>query len=489
MSVESGRVVIVGAGVSGLVTARILRDDGFDVTVIEKEPTIGGVWAQSRAYPGLRTNNSQQTYVYTDHPYDPSADEFPTAEQVRDYLGSYVARFELGDLLRLSTEVLRVERNGTGFEVEARGPAGTSRLDCDYVVVCAGTYSVPVMPEFEGAESFTGAVMHSSTVTDPALLEDKRVVVLGAGKSALDAATWAAKYGRRSTLVFRRPHWMVPRYLPGGIPADHFTLGRVSEMFVPYYRLNRVERFLHGPGAVLPWLFWRFIGRLFRTLLRMPAEMVPDEPFDRGRDNLGFISEFYSLARAGRVDMLRDGIVALDGDEVVLASGKRVAADIVVCATGFRQDLRFLAPELRDAVAPDGRFALYRHILSPTEPRLACIGFASSTACMLTAEMSAHWLAQVFAGKLVLPTTAEMTAEIRQAQDWLAAEFPARPQGYYIGQHLTRHIDALLSDMGLPTRRTRNIFTEYFGSFGPARYRDVAAQRRAAKAVVQSVLS
>jgi NADPH-dependent 2,4-dienoyl-CoA reductase/sulfur reductase-like enzyme len=138
--VTAGRkcVVVIGAGIAGLVTAKVLRGDGFDVTVFEKEPAVGGVWAESRTYPGLRTNNSRRTYAFSDHPYDRSADVFPTADQVRRYLASYVARFGLAPLIRLSTGVAGVSRRGDGFEVAVRGPAGAACVACDFVVVCAG---------------------------------------------------------------------------------------------------------------------------------------------------------------------------------------------------------------------------------------------------------------------------------------------------------------------------------------------------------------
>jgi hypothetical protein len=141
VTVERKRVVVIGAGIAGLVTAKVLRDDGFDVTAFEKEPAIGGVWAESRTYPGLRANNSRRSYAFSDHPYDRSADAFPTADQVRRYLASYVARFGLAPLIRLSTEVVGVSRRGAGFEVAVRGPDGPACLVCDFVVVCALTFS------------------------------------------------------------------------------------------------------------------------------------------------------------------------------------------------------------------------------------------------------------------------------------------------------------------------------------------------------------
>lgn len=73
------RVCVIGAGVAGLVTAKVLAEDGFDVVVFEKEPEIGGVWTVSRTYPGLRANNSRDTYAFSDHPYPDSAAVWPGA--------------------------------------------------------------------------------------------------------------------------------------------------------------------------------------------------------------------------------------------------------------------------------------------------------------------------------------------------------------------------------------------------------------------------
>src|SRR6202453_3189333 len=197
---------------------------------------------------------------------------------------------------------------------------------------------------------------------------------------------------------------MAPRFLPGGIPIDRVLLGRPSELFLRYHRLTRVERFLHGPGKIVTWLFWWVTGLLFRALLRMPAAMVPHQRLPLGIENLGFASEFYELARRGQLDMRRDEISALgDGAEVMLASGDRVAADVVILATGWRQAFPFLAPELKSAAVRDGHFLLYRHILPPTEQRLGFVGYASSTACQLTSEISAHWLSQTFGGQQTLP--------------------------------------------------------------------------------------
>ena len=480
MTGEKGnRVGVIGAGIAGLVTAKVLREDGFDVVVLEKEPSVGGVWVDSRTYPGLRTNNSRYTYAFSDHPYARTADVFPTAEQVREYFASYVARFRLAPLVRLSTEVVGVSRREAGFEISVRAPGGPASLDCDFVAVCAGVFSEPQMPEIEGADRFTGALLHSSEATEPALFAGSRVVVVGAGKSALDCAAWAASSAKTCTLVFRAPHWMTPRYLMGRIPSDWVLLTRLTESFFRYHRLGRFERFLHGPGQPLTRLFWRAASGQFRLFLRMPPVMVPDRLLPAGVENIGVGHEFYDLARRGQLLMRRDEISAFPGGtEVLLASGERIAADVVIFATGWRQSLPFLASELRSAVLRDGQFQLYRHILPPTEPRLGFVGYASSTACQLTSEVSAHWLSQSFRGDLTLPATHEMEEEVERVSAWLSDALPARAEGYFLGPYLAHHVDDLVGDMGLPTRRTSNFVTEYLAPVRPVRYRGLTEERR-----------
>ena len=476
------RVGVIGAGIAGLVTAKVMRDDGFNVIVLEKGPAVGGVWSESHTYPGLRTNNSRVSYAFSDHPYPSTADVFPTAEQVRGYLDSYVARFRLAPLIRLSTEAVRVSKSGAEFEVAYRDSDGIGTLRCDFVAICAGVFSEPNLPQIEGASRFSGTLLHSSEATDPAMFTGQRVVVVGAGKSALDCAAWAASQAKACTLVFRRPHWMAPRYLPGGIPAERLYMTRLAESFFRYHRLRHSERFLHGPGEALTRVFWRKVCAQLRVLLGMPTVMVPDTLLPVGFENFGIGQDAYDMFRRGQLRVRRDEVSAFcGGSEVLLANGKRLAVDVVVFATGWRQSLPFLAPELQSAVLRDGKFQLYRHILPPTEPRLGFVGYASSTACQLTSEISAHWLSHTFRGDLTLPSTGDMQAEVDRVGKWLEAAFPRRPQGYFIGPHVAHHIDDLVADMGLPTQRTSNFVTEYLAPVLPARYRGIVEERRLAR--------
>jgi hypothetical protein len=252
-------------------------------------------------------------------------------------------------------------------------------------------------------------------------------------------------------------------------------------MFFRYHRLNRFERFLHGPARSVPRIFWRVNGRAFRLLLKMPAAMVPDEPLPLQIETIGVAAEFFELAHRGKVKMRRDRVASLAGDRVLLHGGEALAADLVIFATGWHQSFEFLAPELQAAVRTNGHFTLYRHILPPTEPRLGFIGYASSIACQHISEISAHWLSQHYRRELRLPTIADMEGEIERVSAWQAEVFPAHPEGHFLGPYIAHHTDELLVDMGLPTRRMNNALAEYLAPYTPKRYKDLAAQRRAAR--------
>ena len=63
----SGRTVaIVGAGPSGLVAAKVLLDDGFNVTVFERKQTLGGIWNEEMAYFDLHTQQPGGTMEFSD---------------------------------------------------------------------------------------------------------------------------------------------------------------------------------------------------------------------------------------------------------------------------------------------------------------------------------------------------------------------------------------------------------------------------------------
>ena len=124
------RIAIIGCGVAGLATAKVLTQAGHDVRLYDKAPDVGGVWSETRRYPGLTTQSPKAQYSLSDFPMPKDYPEWPTGAQVQAYLAGYADAFGLAPALRLNTEVTAARPAGDGrWTVQTRGAAGAGTAE------------------------------------------------------------------------------------------------------------------------------------------------------------------------------------------------------------------------------------------------------------------------------------------------------------------------------------------------------------------------
>src|SRR5207237_209254 len=127
--------------------------------------------------------------------------------------------------IRFQTVVEQVIPIGTGqWRVISRPADGTTGDTIseifDAVVVCSGLYSQPWIPQFPGAETYTGKIIHSSLYKGPEAYKGQDVVVLGVGSSGTDIATELGGVAKRVVLSTAKGAWFIPRYIQSQ-PYDH----------------------------------------------------------------------------------------------------------------------------------------------------------------------------------------------------------------------------------------------------------------------------
>jgi len=241
---------IIGAGVSGLVAAKVFLSSGYEVFVAEKGPEIGGVWAPSKSYPGVRTQTPRDLYCFTDFPMPDSYPEWPTGHQVYQYLCNYARHFGVMPKIHLNTDVRRLSRlkAGDGWEVELSNGGNVHVHNFDVVVICSGRFSSPKRLALPGSEDFKaagGVIVHSSEYLSNDQAKGKDVVVLGYSKSATDLAMEAlAAKARSVTVIYREATWKLPYFFGNLVNFKNILYCRASEaMFMPWSP-SAVGRFL-----------------------------------------------------------------------------------------------------------------------------------------------------------------------------------------------------------------------------------------------------
>ena len=463
------KIAIIGAGVAGLCVARQLIAAGFDCTLFERNNRIGGVW--SDGYLNFGVQVQRELYEFPDWPLPKATPNFTPGPIIQEYLQAYADHFDISPRIRFNSEVTRlaeVEPSQGRWEVTTKNNDDVNQDIFDRVVICIGLYSnLPNMPAFPGHEDFQGEVMHNSRLKSAAQLKDRRVAVIGYGKSASDAALEAASTALETHIVFREPHWPIPRKLAGILPFKWGLLNRLcSTLIPPYQKMTSVEKIVHNIGKPMAWFYWRIVEALFYFQCQMGSNfgsrvsLVPRLPVEIdafGESTQVPKPEFFRLARSGDIKLHRTTIDKYTTSGLQLTNGESLAVDLVILATGWQTDFSFIAPEVWTRLGPqeDG-FYLYRHIMNPNVPGLFFVGRASTVSSITTYSLQARWLASVLTGQIQLPSDEEIRGDIEEMREWKQSWMPFSPaRSARLIAHTQHYHDELLKDMGTsPLRKT-----------------------------------
>jgi cation diffusion facilitator CzcD-associated flavoprotein CzcO len=473
------RVAIVGAGVAGLATAKVLKQVGHQVVVYDRTPDVGGVWSETRRYPGVTTQSPRDTYALSDFPMPKDLPEWPSGEQIQAYLDAYVQHFGLEPLLRLNTEVSSAEPAEAGWVIN-----GNEHFD--HLIVANGVFSEPELPAYEGLADFEaagGKLWAASEFHDASSVQGQRVLVVGYGKSSCDVALEISRTAATTDVIARQMLWKVPRRIGGVVNFKYLLLTRLGEALFPWQHRKGVEKFLHGRGHRIRRQMLGSVQNLtvkqykLAQLGLLPAGGI--ENIVRGA--IGLVTDgFYEQVEAGAITVRRDRVIKrlLEKDgapHAELSDGTVLRADTVVCATGYRQSIPFFAAELhRRLVDERGNYRLYRQIHPVDVPHLSFAGYNSSFFSPLSAEMAAVWIAASLAGTLRLPAPEAMRTQVDGRIAFMdEATDRHHCHGTKVIPFSMHNVDEILDDVDLNVPRLVRA-KQWLGPVDPRAYRQIA---------------
>lgn len=485
------QIAIVGAGVAGLATAKVLREAGHGVAVFDRVQDVGGVWSASRRYPGLSTQSTKAQYALSDFPMPKSYPEWPSGAQVQQYFESYAEHNGLLPFVRLGTEVVAASQGSDGrWTLETR-PASGGRVTAavfDGLVVANGVFSDPLKPDLPGEQEFTeagGRLLSGSALHDAEQVRGEHVVVVGYGKSACDVTVAVSAAAASTDVIARQLLWKVPRKINGVVNFKMLLLTRLGEALFRYRTLRGLERFLHGPGNGIRRGMLNSIGSVsVRQFKLKQLGLVPrGQMEDIIRGAIGLASEgFFEGVEAGRIRVHRDQrIVRLLSREgvpsVELADGTVLPADTVLYATGFLQEVPFLDEHTTQQLLDErGNFLLYRQIKPVGTRNLWFNGYNSSFFSPLNAEMAAVWIAADAVGSIDLPDPAGLREHVvGQIAFMDAATNGHHSHGTKIIPFSMHNVDEVLGDLGVNIPAGVRA-SHWLNPINPAAYRRITPQ-------------
>jgi len=346
--INARKIIIIGAGFSGMGLAIHLQKAGIsDFAILEKADEVGGTWRENH-YPGAECDIASALYSYS---FEHNADwQYKWAEQrqIFDYLKGTAKKYGLYAHIHFGVELGSAQYDEAAQCWHLRSANG-DEWQCQFLVTAVGQLHHPFTPRLPGQVSFVGPQFHSAAWDSSVELAGKRVVVIGNAASALQFIPKIAPQVAKLTVFQRSANWVIPK-LDRPYKAWEQWLSARIPLVARYYRFSiwlRNElliypimqgRSLHRRIAL--WMHRRYIKKyICDPVLR--AKLTPDYPM--GAKRILVSDDYYAAMARANVELDVDGIARLSECGVVTADGREIPADVIIYGTGFKTN-PFLAP-------------------------------------------------------------------------------------------------------------------------------------------------
>jgi cation diffusion facilitator CzcD-associated flavoprotein CzcO len=306
---ESGRknlrFVIIGAGMSGILSAIKLQEAGFDDFVIyEKADSLGGTWRENQ-YPGLACDVPSHMYSYSFALNPEWSSRFSPGPEIRAYFEDVARRYGVESRIQYGMEITRAAFEAGRWRIEA---ADGTTDEADFVIAATGVLHHPAYPDIEGRDSFAGPMFHSARWNHDVSLAGKRVGIIGNGATAIQIVAALVDEVSELTVFQRTAQWIMP--------VDN-----------PAYSDEERAEFRADPNSMEK--IREEVGRAFCDGF---ANVLVDAN-----------SPVLDAIQKPNANLVTEGIERIEEAGVRTRDGHLHELDVLILATGFRVD-RFMRP-------------------------------------------------------------------------------------------------------------------------------------------------
>jgi monooxygenase len=441
MKLEHTDVVIVGAGLSGIGAAYHLTKQCPDhnYLILESRGAIGGTWDLFR-YPGIRSDSDMHTLGYSFKPWN-SAKAIADGPSILNYVRETATENNIEEKIRYSCKLTNANwdsKTSLWTLTVAQTDAGENmQITCNFLHMCAGYYSYEQAhdPQFPSVDAFKGTLLHPQFWPEDLNYEDKKVVVIGSGATAVTLVPSMAEKAASVTMLQRSPTYVISR------PSEDWFANGLRKLMphswayaLTRLRNTRFQELLYKQTRKRP-------EKVKKTILDMVRkELGPDydvdkhftpsyNPWDQ-RLCLVPDSDLFTAIKNGSATVVTDHIDSFTENGIQLKSGEHLDADIIVSATGLQLVMMGGAEIAVDGKIVDfAKLWTYKGLMVSDVPNMVSTFGYINASWTLRADLTAEWVCRTLNHMTDTNTTSVVPVvptnlHDMPARSWIA-DFPA----------------------------------------------------------------
>ena len=383
-------ILIIGAGMSGILAAIKLAERGIKFKIYEKNVDIGGTWFENK-YPGSRVDIANHFYSYSFEENNLWSEHFSQQPELLDYFKKCFRKYDIQKHTHFETQVISMnfDESTQLWSVLSQRKENEKEEKINIIISCVGQLSYPKIPEIKGKDEFQGNMFHSARWPDNDVITGKKVAVVGSGASAFQIVPSIANFCKELTIFQRSPPWMFPnrKYHEEVEEGKKWLLANL-----PFYsRWYRFLLFYPGSDQLLDSLFidpnWEGqsdsinqendeMRQLFTEAMlaqisdkSLVEKVIPDYP-PFGKRMLQDNGAWLKALHLPNVTLLPEGVEQM-GSRGIFSSGKELEFDTIIFATGFN------AQEFFDPIEIDGGSGNFKEIYGDSPQSYLGITFST----------------------------------------------------------------------------------------------------------------
>lgn len=339
-------VVIVGAGISGIGCAYLLRKHCPDLSfvILDALESHGGTWLIHK-YPGARSDSDLFTFGYQFKPW--TSKPIATRDEILSYLGSVIDDNNLAPHIRYRHKVNAAAwssaSNTWRLDVTAGEQQEAIQIEANFLWMCQGYYrhSQGYTPKWPGTERFKGDIIHPQHWPEEINLAGKRVTVIGSGATAATLIPSLAGKCAHVTMLQRTPTFFATGRNADALADELRHLGideqwihEIMRRKVVKDRADLIERARKHPDALKEQLI-AGVRACLPEGFDVERHFTP--PYRPLQQRVAFVpdGDLFAAIRSGQASVVTDQIQEFDESGIRLKSGDRIDCDVIVTATGF----------------------------------------------------------------------------------------------------------------------------------------------------------